>query len=177
MPTDSRNYGTFSLAQNQPAWIPAPGTVAAGGGGGGIGGALGALGGAALGANPISFLASAAPAIAQGVFGLIGGALAPSQKKKWKWERQHLQKLTDQRVSNINKTMKPGTEYFNMAQSAPQMSGLLNSLLGAKAGMYYGGGAAPAWNNAMAGPIQGMSAGPRPLVRPQGPLPSWAKSV
>lgn len=171
----SNGLGTFSLAQSQPAWIPSPGTAAAGGGGG-IGGALGSIAGLAGAANPMSFLASAAPGLVQGAFGLVGGLLAPSQKKKWKWERQHLQKLTDQRVSNINKTMKPGTAYFNMAQNAPQMSGLLNSLMGAKASMYYGG-AAPPWGNTLAGPIQGLSAPHSPVTPSQGRLPSWAKGI
>ena len=171
------NLGTFSLAQNQPAWIPSPGTAAKGGGGG-LGGALGSIASLAGAANPMSFLASAAPGLVQGAFGLIGGLMAPSQKKKWKWEREHLGKLTDQRLSSINKSMKPDTPYFNMAKNAPQMTGMLNNLLGAKAGMYYGGAAgAPQWSNAMSGPIQGLSAPQSPANPTPGRVPPWAKGI
>lgn len=174
----SQNLGQFSLAQGQPAWIPAAGTVAAGGSGGGVASRLLSAGlGALTASNPISFGAAAAPALVQGAFGLLGGLLAPSQKKKWKWEREHLQKLTDQRLASIDKSMKPKTEYFNFAQGAPQASNLLNSLLGAKAGMYYGGaGAAPGWGgNNLSAAIQGMQA-PQRSVTPA-TLPAWAQRV
>jgi len=135
-----------------------------------------AIGGGLMAANPISFGAAAAPALVQGAFGLLSGLIAPSQKKKWKWEREHLQKLTDQRLANINKSMKPNTPYFNFAQNAPQMTNILNNLLGAKAGMYYGGATGPGWGgNNFSGTIQGMQGGGRAVT--PGTLPGWAKSV
>lgn len=127
-----------------------------------------------MGNSPVSFLNAAAPGIAEGVFGILGGLLAPSQKKKFKWEREHLSKLTDQRLASINKSMKPGQGYFNFAQGAPQMSNMLNQMLASKAAMYYGGAGAP-WATAMSSQVPYMTATPQP--RPTNSLPAWARSV
>lgn len=134
--------------------------------------------------GPSPLLLAALPAIAEGGMNILGGLIAPSMKKKWKWERKHLDELTKQRLGSINKSMKPTTPYFNMARNAPQMNEMLSKLLAGKADMYMGQNAGR-WDINFPQLIQQLGAPPAPVSAPGagpvtpgslgGRLPPWAR--
>jgi len=142
----------------QPAWANFLGNTASSVASTGLSSALGLLGSA----NPVGFLASAAPGLASGVMGILGGLLAPSQKTKDKWQREHLQKLSQQRVNMTDKYLKPADKYVNLAGNNMQpMGDLLQQILAKKAAMYtgVGGASSPPWASALSGIGTGLNRG------------------
>jgi hypothetical protein len=144
--------------------------------------------------EPVSLLTTVAPAIVDGLFKTFGGLLAPSQRKKDKWSREHSLKLGQQRMSAVNANMKPDTPYFNMAKGAAPMYEMMNKLLAGKANMYMGGGnQGQSWGVNFPQVIQELSAprnmgggggGGNPMGMPSGwqnkqdpTMPPWATTM
>lgn len=136
-------------------------------------------------ASPL--LLAAAPAIAEGALKIVGGLVAPSQRKKFKWERENALKLGQQRMSAVNASMRPKEEYFNMGKNMGPLYEMLNKLLAGKAGMYMGGGNQGAsWGVNLPQIIQQLTAqqtqapgggGPGQFGGRPGLMPAWATTV